>query len=263
MIAYKQRMGQNYPWMAAPALRLADRRAAAGAVLLVVVVGLGWWLTVSEARRMPGMVDGLARAGGEMAFDTGPVRFAGMWIAMLAAMMLPGIIPLVARSSHARPLAGTAVASGYLAVWLPTAAIAFAALTALNEVSQPSPWLRRAGGAVIALAGAYQFTRYKRQLSENDCGRGQLGVAEAFESGLSHGVRCLGSSWALMAVLLVVGVMNVGWMAVISVVTVAEKAWPQRRTLRFGIGLTLIALGFAILLSPQTLAAIAELRPAV
>lgn len=249
--------------MTASSLSTTQRRSNRGAVictaLLLIIVGLGWWLTVSEARRMPGMVDGLARAGGEMAFDTGPVRFAGMWIAMLAAMMLPGIIPLVARSSHARPLTGTAVASGYLAVWLPTAAIAFAALTALNEVSQPSPWLRRAGGAVIALAGAYQFTRYKRQLSENDCGRGQLGTAEAFESGLSHGVRCLGSSWALMAVLLVVGVMNVGWMAVISVVSAAEKVWPQRSAFRFVVGLVLLAVGLVVLLKPQTLAVIAEI----
>ncbi|WP_160117983.1 DUF2182 domain-containing protein [Mycobacterium sp. MFM001] len=250
-------MSQSVPRAAVhPAIRVA------GTVLLAVVVALAWWLTVNEARRMPGMVDGLAHAGSGMPFDTGPVRFAGMWIVMMAAMMLPGIIPLIARSGHTHPLTGTAVASGYLAVWLPTAAIAFAALTALNEVGHPNPWLSRIGGVAVALAGAYQFTRYKHLMFGNDCGRGQLGTADAFGAGLSHGVRCVGSSWALMSVLLVVGVMSVSWMAVISVVSVAEKAWPQRRALRFGIGLALIAVGLVIALSPQTLTAIAELRPA-
>lgn len=244
------------------ALRLSNRRVFASTAVLFGIVGLAWWLTVSEARRMPGMVDGLAHAGSGMPFDAGPVRFVGMWIVMMAAMMLPGLIPLIARSGHTHPLTGTAVASGYLAVWLPTAAIAFAVLTALNEVAHPGPWLSRIGGVAVALAGAYQFTRYKHLMSENDCGRGQLGATDAFGVGTSHGVRCVGSSWALMSVLLVVGVMNVGWMVAISVVSVAEKAWPQRRALRFGIGLALIAVGLVVLLKPETLTVIA-LRPVV
>lgn len=238
-------------------LRRTNRSGVAGTALLLAIVGLAWWLTVSEARRMPGMVDGLAHAGSGMAFDTGPVRFAGMWIAMMAAMMLPGIVPLVARSGHTHPLTGAAIASGYLAVWLPTAAIAFAALTALNEVSQPSPWLSRVGGAAVTLAGAYQFTGYKRRRAQSPCGRVRKPGA-ALNLGLSHGIHCLASSWALMSVLLVVGVMNLGWMAAISAVCVGEQILTERRAFRVGVGLVLLALGAVVLLDPDTLTAIAR-----
>jgi predicted metal-binding membrane protein len=173
----------------------------------------------------------------------------------MAAMMLPGIIPLIARRGHMHLLAGAATASGYLAVWLPPAAIAFAVLTltALNQVSQPNPWLNRIGGVAVALAGAYQFSGYKRRLSEIHCGSGQPDAANAFGAGVAHGVRCVGSSWALMSVQLVVGLMNVSWMGAISAVCVGEKTVTQRRVFSSGVGVVLIALGVVIILSPRTL----------
>ena len=60
-----------------------------------------------------------------MPFDRGPAGFAGMWTVMMAAMMLPGIVPAAVAS---RSSTGAGLASGYLAVWVASGAIAFGAL---------------------------------------------------------------------------------------------------------------------------------------
>jgi predicted metal-binding membrane protein len=225
------------------------------AAVLIAVVALAWWQTIAEARGMCCMLDGLVHAGRAMPFDANPVRFTGMWAVMMAAMMLPGIISMAAGLS---PSGGVAFGAGYLAVWVPTAVVAFAGLTALNEVSQPSAWIGRVGGVIVALAGAYQFTGWKhRLLASFESGEQRLNTVGSFGSGLSHGVRCVGCSWALMSVLLVVGVMNLAWMAAIGVICLAEKTFARRAAVATGVGYALVAVGLVILIDPRTLDAIA------
>ncbi len=206
------------------------------------------------------MLDGLAQAGRAMPFDTGPVRFVVAWTVMMAAMMLPGIVSVTAvRRDHRHPLAGAAVASGYLAVWVPTAVVAFGVLTALNEVDHPSAGLNRIGGAIVVLAGVYQFTGCKRRLLESYGGHDEtFSAAGAFGTGLSHGFRCLGSSSALMSVLLVVGVMNLVWMTAISAICVGEKTLTRRAVLATAVGVALVGVGLVTLIHPQALNVIAE-----
>jgi len=231
------------------------------AVLLIAVVGLAWWQTAGDAGRMCYMLDGVAKAGRAMPFDASPISFAGMWTVMMAAMMLPGIVPAaVASRDDERPYSatGAALASGYLVVWVATGVVAFGALVALNEVGHPNALLDRAGGALVALAGAYQFSGWKRRLLERYSERSQIaGDRGAFGVGLSHGLRCLGASWALMAVLLVVGVMNVAWMAVIGAICFGEKVSTHRAALATAVGLALVAVGLVVLAEPRTLDAIA------
>jgi predicted metal-binding membrane protein len=226
-------------------------------------VGLAWWQTVADANRMSCTLDGIVKAGRAMPLDAGPVTFAGMWGTMIVAMMLPGIMPAVAGWRDEKlpyPLAGAALTAGYLAVWLPTAVIGLVALTAVGEVGQPSPWLDRVGGAIIALAGAYQLTNWKRRLLGGYGHRGQTeSAAGAFGAGVSHGVRCLGSEFALMSVLLVVGLMNVVWMAAIGVVCLGEKTLTRRVTLATGVGVTLLAVGLVVLAHPRALDAISHI----
>ncbi len=233
------------------------------AALLLAIVGVAWWQTITYASRMSGMLDGLANSGRTMPFDTSLIGFAGMWGVMMAAMMVPGIIGVAAAAGGPqlrRPLRGAAVAAGYLAVWMPTAVIAFGALGALNKVSHPTASLHHIGGAVIALAGAYQFTGWKRRLLAGYRDPDQNpGVAGAFGVGITHGLRCLGCSWVLMSVLLVVGVMNVAWMAAIAVICLGEKALPRRTVVAAGVGVSLIAVGAVVLVHPQVLDVIAGL----
>ena len=231
------------------------------ALALITVVGLAWWRTAEDAGRMRGMLDGLATAGRAMPFDSSPTSFAGIWTVMMAAMMLPGIVlAAVASRDDGRPYwsTGAALASGYLAVWIATGVVAFGALIALNEVGHPHASLGRAGGALVALAGAYQFSGWKRRLLERYGEASHIASERgAFGAGLSHGLRCLGASWALMAVLLVVGVMNVAWMAVIGAICFGEKVSTHRAALATAVGLALVAVGLVVLAEPRTLDAIA------
>ena len=52
------------------------------------------------------------------------------------------------------------------------------------------------------------------------------GSIGAFKMGLFHGVYCLGCCWVLMALLFVGGVMNLLWIAAITLFTLLEKMLP-------------------------------------
>jgi predicted metal-binding membrane protein len=238
--------------IAPAAPRLATRSAVVTPAALAALVGVAWWQTVSDARAMCCMLDGLAAAGRAMPFDAGPAHFAGMWTVMMAAMMLPGIIAVVAAGRF--PVSSAmAIAAGYLTVWVSTAVIAFGALTALNQVDQPTAALDRTGGAIIALAGVYQFTGWKHRLGSAHRDSPQSSsAAGAFGVGLSHGLRCLGSSWALMSVVLVVGLTNIVWMAVICAICLGEKTLAARRV-AVGVGVALLGLGLVAVAFPQVL----------
>lgn len=229
----------------------ADRRFTVGA--LITAFAVAWWLTARVAGQMCCMLDGLAKAGRAMPFDGHPIGFAGTWTVMMAAMMLPGIIPAVVASRSSNRVL---VAAGYLGVWIATGVVAFGALVALNSVGEPGAWLDRAGGVLVVFAGAYQFSGWKRRILQWYDGhitseRGAFGI------GLAHGLRCLGASWALMAVLLVVGVMNIAWMAVIGAICLGEKVLSHRAALATTVGVSLVALGLVILVDPRMLGVIA------
>ena len=139
---------------------------------------------------------------------------------------------LARRAGPARPAAsGIALARGYLAVWTAAGIIPFAAPTALSRVSQPGSWRGYAGGAILVRAGPYQFSGVKRRLlaacdPATAARPRRAGLAGAVRTELTHDLRCLGSSGALMAVLPVTGIMNLSWMAAIGAACTAEKITP-------------------------------------
>ncbi len=69
------------------------------------------------------------------------------------------------------------------------------------------------------------------------------GASGAFVMGLRHGLFCLGCCWALMALLFVGGVMNLAWVAALSIAVAIEKLMPQGQRLAALLGLGLIAAG--------------------
>jgi predicted metal-binding membrane protein len=71
--------------------------------------------------------------------------------------------------------------------------------------------------------------------------------------GLHEGLSCLASYWGLMATLVVVGIMNLTWMAAITVVIAAEKSWRDRAPVSLVAGAVLVGLGLAVLAHPQFL----------
>jgi predicted metal-binding membrane protein len=246
------------------------------ATLLTVAVLLGfaaaaWWMTLGNAREMSSMVQGFASVGGAMPFDIGAVVFLGMWTTMTVAMMFPTVAPIVLlhrmvlRRRGEGPALTVAFVAGYLLIWTVSGAVPLAVLVGFRHLSQDSTWIVRAGGVVLVLAGAYQFTRWKETcaracrspltfLATHNFGSGPLGV---LRTGLSHGLYCLGCCWALMAVLLVVGLMNLTWMAGIAVIFLAEKHWRRGAVLASAVGVVLVCLGLGVLAHPPLLAAVA------
>jgi predicted metal-binding membrane protein len=236
-------------------------------VALLGVAGLAWWRTVTDAHHMSSMVDGTAKVGRAMAFHAGPGSFTGMWITMMAAMMLPTIAALVAASlggrrrpsSSATPVIG--FSCGYLATWTLAGVVPFALLSNLGRIGHATLLLDRGGGIALLGAGVYQFTSWKRSsLGRSD--RSSSTDRSAIEptglrAGLTQGGRCLGQSWALIALLLVVGIMNLAWMVSISVVCFIEGRWRHGGAVANLAGAALVGLGLAVLIQPQVLTAIA------
>ena len=119
---------------------------------------------------------------------------------------------------------------------------------------------------VLVIAGLYQYTRWKLAclsacrsplsfLMTHDFGSGAGG---AFRVGLSHGAYCLGCCWALMAVLFVVGLMNLAWMAGIAIVFLAEKNWRRGVGLTYIVGAAVALLGVAVIAHPALLTSISH-----
>jgi len=128
----------------------------------------------------------------------------------MAAMMLPGAAPAVARAARAGGVRAVPLFAGsYLAVWALAGAVVFAA---------DRPHGTAAAGAVVIAAGAYEFTLLKRHFRRR--------CREMAGSGFGFGLCCVGSSAGLMAMLVVLGVMSAGWMAVIAVLVTAQKLLP-------------------------------------
>jgi len=191
-----------------------------------------------------------------------------MWAVMMVAMMLPSAAPMVLmfatvnrkRRSQQRPYVPTFVfASGYVAVWILFSAVVTLAQWPLHHWALLTPMMDNASaimaGLVLLVAGVYQWTPWK-DACLNQC-RTPLGflmtewregAAGAFLMGAKHGFFCVGCCWALMLVLFAVGVMNMLWVAIITLFVLAEKVLPWRPTIvRAVSGLLLVASGILVL----------------
>ena len=239
--------------------------------VLCLLAALSWWYTVETARDMSSMVSGIAQVGYAMPFDMSTGLFLSMWMAMMVAMMFPTIAPIVLLHRAVLQRRGEgllptgAFVGGYLAIWTIVGIAPLGALIAFRHVAHESHWITRAAGAVLVVAGLYQFTAWKAAclkacrspltfLMTHDFGSGLTGAAR---TGLSHGLYCLGCCWALMAVLFAVGLMNLAWMAGIAVVFLAEKNWRHGVALTFVVGVAITLLGLAVLAHPDLLTTIA------
>lgn len=193
-----------------------------------------------------------------------------MWWVMMIAMMTPGAAPLVMlyrrvlrhRGNGEAGSAFTSVSllAGYLAVWL-AFSIGAAWLQALLQpaglISAMMLWSKSAAlsALVLALAGLYQFSPLKRACLRQ-CrapaaflvAHWRPGVAGSFLLGVRHGVYCVGCCWLLMALLFVGGVMNVVWIAALSLFVFAEKVLPGGERVGRALGVVLIVWAGATLL---------------
>jgi predicted metal-binding membrane protein len=236
---------------------VAEARTRLGLVaLLVGLAAVAWWSTI---RAMAGM-------GGSPGVDLGPLGwFVGVWVVMMAAMMLPAVSPTVAlygrmtrRGGLARPAAFTAA---YLVVWGVAGAGAYGLYAAgRHALGAQLAWHaggRWFAGGVLALAAVYELTPLK-DVCLSKCrsplgfllGTWRDGVRGAFGMGSKHAAWCVGCCWALMAALFALGVMSILWMAVVAALITIEKVLPWRRVAVWSTTLLLLTLAVGVLAVP-------------
>lgn len=237
---------------------------------LAVLAAAGWVYAVREADSMSGMVTGLGQVGGGMRMGMGVAAFLAMWAAMMVAMMAPTLAPVTLAHRAALRTRGGGVAptaafvTGFLVVWAAAGIVALAPYRLILELpasAAHSRWLPTLAGAALVAIGAYQYSPWKthclrmcrRPLASvggvDVCGT----VPSAFRAGALHGVHCLGCCWALMVILLVAGVMNLVWMAVIALVFLVDKHWERGEGFSRAVGIGLVLLGLAVIVAPDLL----------
>jgi predicted metal-binding membrane protein len=199
-----------------------------------------------------------------VAFGPGPLALAFvMWMVMMVAMMLPPVMPwitLFATMSRSqtvgeqRNIPVVLFGAGYFAIWA-----AYSMGAALLQLTlQQSDLLRfvefdtgaRVGGALIVVAGLFQLTPLKAACLKH-C-RTPLGYflshwrdgpVGAFQMGFRHGVFCVGCCWALMGLMFALGVMNLLWMAVLTLMVCVEKIAPRGQVLSRVFGYLFVGWG--------------------
>ncbi len=186
------------------------------------------------------------------------------WQVMIAAMMLPSSLPLVGLYARAtarapqRRRAMTAFLGGYALVWSGFGLAAFGADAGVHAAVSSSPWLERhdwwIGGAVLALAGAFQFTSLKDACLDKCRHPAQFmtryyerGPAGGLRLGMRHGAFCVGCCWALMLVMFAAGVASLIWMALLTAVMIHEKTRPAGARAVPVTGVALLAAASVVL----------------
>jgi predicted metal-binding membrane protein len=235
-------------------------RRIATAIVLIAVAAASWAITV---RRMQGMDMGPGTDLGGLGW------FAAVWATMMAAMMLPSLVPMAVTYAGASekagarsPSVGTAVfVCGYLLMWLGAGVLAYGFIQAVASLDLS--WLawgsagQYVAGGVILGAALYELTPVKATCLRHCRNPASLtlrwrsGLAGPLMMGIEHGAFCVGTSWALMAALFAIGVMNVTWMIVVAALIAIEKLAPWDGPAVGATALFLIVLAVLVAFAPH------------
>ena len=186
-----------------------------------------------------------------------------MWAIMMVAMMFPSAAPMILmfltvnrqQGGTQRPVIPMGLfVLGYFLVWTSYSFLAALAQWGLHAAALlshhlviTSPLL---GGILLIAAGVFQWTPL-RDACMSKC-RSPVGflMAEwregrrgALIMGLRHGVNCVGCCWLLMLLSFVLGIMNMVWMAVLTVFMLIEKTFPRGQWVTQSAGFILVAWG--------------------
>lgn len=252
--------------VATPRSRL-DKTVALGAA---GVAAGGWWWTARMSHSMgdSAMSDGIAARG-----DADPVTFAAFavsWVAMMAAMMLPAVAPVL--SLYRAAAAGGRVApvpffaGGYLAAWAAVAVPAYLAWRELEgRVPDAAPFAGRLAGGLLVVAATWQLSPLKSACLRH-C-RSPLSFflrhsaraahpGGALWMGAAHGAVCVGCCWALMAVVVATGTTSLLWLAALAVLVFVERNTRVGERVAMAAAVPLAAGGVVLVVHPRWLVAL-------
>ena len=213
----------------------------------------GGWTMSMAWMRMPGQT-----------WPGAAASFLGMWVVMMAAMMLPSLVPMLWRYRRAVGSTGDTrlgrltalVGAGYFLVWTVFGMAVYPLGVALAAIEMQDPSLARAVpiavGAVVLIAGALQLTAWKAlclACCREAPGRGRTLPADggtAWRHGLHLGLQCCQCCAGLIAVLLVIGVMDLRAMAIVAAAITLERLAPSGERVARAIGVVVIGAGFVL-----------------
>jgi len=213
----------------------------------------GGWTMSMAWMRMPGQTWAGAAA-----------TFLGMWLVMMVAMMLPSLVPMLRRYREAVDgtaewhlgLLTTIVGAGYFFVWTIVGIAAFPLGVALAAIEMRDPAIASivpiAIGVIVLIAGSLQLTEWKaRQLAccREARARGRTlsaDVAAAWRHGVRLGFDCGHCCANLMTILLVIGVMDLGAMAVVTAAITLERLAPAGERFARATGAVAVASGLGL-----------------
>jgi predicted metal-binding membrane protein len=185
---------------------------------------------------------------------------------MMMAMMLPSAAPVILLAAalmhqrggkHFYGPTGLFVL-GYLVIWFSFSLVATALQWGLDRVGLLSEDMALDGATLVGLlliaAGLYQWTPLKqacliqcRSPFEHLTKYWRKGAFGPMLAGAGHGLFCLGCCWMLMALLFVVGLVNVLWIAALALLVLIEKVLPIGPRVSRLTGITLMMWGTAAL----------------
>jgi predicted metal-binding membrane protein len=250
-------------WRTLPSVRTTTALVLAAALVT-------WIVTIA---RMRGMDAGPGTDLGGLAW------FVGVWVTMMAAMMLPAALPMIvafsrvsggrARSGRADVVPTWVFLAGYLATWTAYGLAAYGLFRSIEAIDPGFLDWEAEGpvvaGAAIVAAGLYQLTPLKRACLRH-C-RTPLhfvlhgwreGRRGALRMGIGHGAWCVGCCWGLMLILFALGVMSLLWMAVVATIIFAEKVLPIGARLPRALAACFVALGIWIAVAPGSVPGLTE-----
>jgi predicted metal-binding membrane protein len=249
----------------------ATRFAVPAALLLLAAAGWTWSARMASDMTMDGMgsmhgmgsMEGMDMSGTAMSF----AAFLFAWFAMMAAMMFPAISPVV--KLYSRGAAAGRVAplpffvSGYIVLWTVLGVPAYFAWRALmGPIADVRPWAAYLAGGVLVAAALWQLTPLKSACLRHcrspmsaflQSGASATRPFGAAKMGAIHGLYCIGCCWALMAVLVAMGTMNLAWMLGLSVLILLEKNARAGERIALVGAAALGMLGLLLLVRPETL----------
>jgi predicted metal-binding membrane protein len=223
---------------------------------VLLIVGAGAWVGVLA------VAPGMTAMPGAMGLTFG--AFMAVWALMMTAMMLPTTAPFAALYTRTlidhRARRITELACGYLLVWVLAGVPAYGLAWVAGELVDTRPTAAKVlAVAIFAACGIYQLTPLKDRCLTR-C-RSPLGFIFKYGSyqgrlrdvrvGMSHGGFCLGCCWALMAVLVAVGLMDEAAMVALGAVVLAEKTWTWGPQLSRAVGVVALVLAVVVVFRPS------------
>jgi predicted metal-binding membrane protein len=241
----------------------SDRAVILGS--LIALAAAAWGLLIWQSVVMDNTMS--------LTMGMGAPLFIALWVAMMVAIMYPTAAPMIMafarihndRRERGRAFVPTWVFAGsYMVLWSATGILAYGMAVGGDELAKQSAWLSdnapRLGGGLLIVAGLYQLTPLK-DICLSKCrtpmsflmNSWREGLGGAVHMGLEHGAYCLGCCWLLFLIIFPLGMMNIGVLALITILIFAEKVLPLGRQVAYAAGAGLAIYGAVVVFVPAAL----------